>query len=60
MLPLTPEDVYAHGLRIIHYGWLTSEQNVYGKLRREQIETHGSNGWAIGPAKTRRPVTRCS
>jgi acyl-homoserine-lactone acylase len=52
MLPLTPEDVYAHGLRIIHYGWLTSEQNVYGKLRREQIETHGSNGWAIGPAKS--------
>jgi acyl-homoserine-lactone acylase len=52
MLPLTPEDVYAHGLRIIHYDWLTSEQNVYGKLRREQIETHGSNGWAIGPAKS--------
>ena len=52
LLPLTPEDVYAHGLRIIHYGWLTSEQTVYGKLRREQIETHGSNGWAIGPAKS--------
>jgi acyl-homoserine-lactone acylase len=52
MLPLTPEDVYAHGLRIIHYDWLTSEQNVYGKLRREQIEPHGSNGWAIGPAKS--------
>jgi acyl-homoserine-lactone acylase len=52
LLPLTPEDVYAHGLRIIHYDWLTSEQNVYGKLRREQIETHGSNGWAIGPAKS--------
>jgi acyl-homoserine-lactone acylase len=52
MLPLTPEDIYAHGLRIIHFGWLTSEQNVYAKLRREQIETHGSNGWAIGPAKS--------
>ena len=52
VLPLTPEDVYAHGLRIIHYDWLTSEQNVYSKLRREEIETHGSNGWAIGPAKS--------
>jgi acyl-homoserine-lactone acylase len=52
LLPLTPDDVYAHGLRIIHYDWLTSEQNVYGKLRREPIETHGSNGWAIGPAKS--------
>ena len=52
VLPLTPEDVYAHGLRIIHYDWLTSEQNVYSKMRREEIETHGSNGWAIGPAKS--------
>ncbi|HUE90304.1 MAG TPA: penicillin acylase family protein [Vicinamibacterales bacterium] len=52
VLPLTPEDVYAHGLRIIHYDWLTSEQNVYRKARQEVIETHGSNGWAIGPSKS--------
>jgi acyl-homoserine-lactone acylase len=52
VLPLTPEDVYAHGLRIIHYDWLTSEQSVYSKARREVVETHGSNGWAIGPAKS--------
>jgi acyl-homoserine-lactone acylase len=52
VLPLTAEDVYAHGLRIIHFDWLTSEQNVYRKLQRETIETHGSNGWAIGPAKS--------
>jgi acyl-homoserine-lactone acylase len=52
VLPLTAEDVYAHGLRIIHYDWLTSEQNVYRKARREVIETHGSNGWAIGPSKS--------
>ena len=52
VLPLTPEDVYAHGLRIIHYDWLTSEQNVYRKARREEIETHGSNGWAIAPSKS--------
>lgn len=52
VLPLTPEDVYAHGLRVIHYDWLTSEQNVYRKARREVIETHGSNGWAIAPSKS--------
>ena len=52
VLPLTPEDVYAHGLRIIHYDWLTSENGVYGKIRREPVEAHGSNGWAIAPSKT--------
>jgi acyl-homoserine-lactone acylase len=52
VLPLTPEDVYAHGLRVIHYDWLTSEPNVYRRLRQEVVETHGSNGWAIGPAKS--------
>lgn len=52
VLPLTPEDVYAHGLRIIHYDWLTSETTVYRKARREPVETNGSNGWAIGPAKS--------
>src|SRR5688572_3188619 len=52
VLPLTAEDVYAHGLRVIHYDWLTSEQNVYRKARQEVIETHGSNGWAIGPSKS--------
>ena len=52
VLPFTAEDVYAHGLRIIHYDWLTSEQNVYRKARQEVIETHGSNGWAIAPSKS--------
>ena len=52
VLPLTAEDVYAHGLRIIHYDWLTSEQNVYRKARQEVVDPHGSNGWAIGPSKS--------
>ena len=52
VLPLTAEDVYAHGLRIIHYDWLTSEPNVYRKSRQEVIETHGSTGWAIAPSKS--------
>jgi acyl-homoserine-lactone acylase len=52
VLPLTLEDVYAHGLRIIHYDWLTSENGVDGKIRREPVQAHGSNGWAIAPSKT--------
>jgi acyl-homoserine-lactone acylase len=52
VLPFTAEDVYAHGLRIIHFDWLTSENNVDGRIRREKVETHGSNGWAIGPSKS--------
>ena len=52
VLPLTPGDVYAHGLRIIHYDWLTSENGVYSKARRAEVETHGSNGWAIAPSKS--------
>ena len=52
VLPLTPADVYAHGLRIIHYDWLTSENSVYSKARRAEVETHGSNGWAIAPSKS--------
>jgi acyl-homoserine-lactone acylase len=52
VLPLTPEDVYAHGLRVIHYDWLTSEQNLNTRMRREEVGTHGSNGWAIAPSKT--------
>ena len=52
VMPLTAEDVYAHGMRIIHYDWLTSERSVYSKARQAELETHGSNGWAIGPSKT--------
>jgi acyl-homoserine-lactone acylase len=52
VLPLTADDVYAHGLRVIHYDWLTSEQNIYRLARQEVVETHGSNGWAIGPSKS--------
>jgi acyl-homoserine-lactone acylase len=52
MMPLTAEDVYAHGMRDIHYDWLTSETIVMSKARRAPLDTHGSNGWAIGPSKT--------
>lgn len=52
MMPLTAEDVYAHGMRDILYDWLTSETTVMSKARQAPLETHGSNGWAIGPSKS--------
>ncbi|MBI4486992.1 MAG: penicillin acylase family protein [Acidobacteria bacterium] len=52
MMPLTAEDVYAHGMSIIQYDWVTSQGSVYSKARSVVLETHGSNGWAIGPAKS--------
>ena len=60
VLPLTAEDVYAHGLRIIHYDWLTSENSVYAKAatrgRRDAwIERLGDRA-----VQNRRPATPCS
>lgn len=50
VLPLTPEDVYAHGLRVIHYDWIINPQKLETRLRRAEADVHGSNEWAIGPS----------
>jgi acyl-homoserine-lactone acylase len=52
VLPLTVEDVYAHGLRVIHYDWIVSPRRLEGRLARWEDEVHGSNEWAIGPARS--------
>ncbi len=52
VLPVTVEDVLAHGLRVIHYDWLVSPSKIETRLRRENPETHGSNEWAIAPARS--------
>jgi acyl-homoserine-lactone acylase len=52
VLPLTAEDVYAHGLRVIHYDWVVSPRRLEGRLARWEDEVHGSNAWAIGPARS--------
>ena len=52
VLPLTAEDVYAHGLRVIHYDWVVSPRRLEGRLARWEDEVHGSNEWAIGPARS--------
>jgi acyl-homoserine-lactone acylase len=52
MLPLTAVDVYAHGMRNIQFGWLTSAGNVEQRARQATLVDSGSNGWAIAPSKT--------
>jgi acyl-homoserine-lactone acylase len=52
VLPLSAEDVYAHGLRVIHYDWVVSPRRLEGRLQRWEDEVHGSNEWAIGPARS--------
>lgn len=49
-LPLTVEDVLAHGLRVIHYDWLVNPARVETRVRRAMDEVHGSNEWAIAPS----------
>ena len=50
VLPVSVEDVYAHGLRVIHYDWIISPSRLETRLRRAEVETHGSNEWAIAPS----------
>ena len=48
--PFQPEDVLAHGLRVIHYDWLVSAAKVETRVKRANVEMHGSNEWAIAPS----------
>jgi acyl-homoserine-lactone acylase len=52
VLPLSVEDVLAHGLRVIHYDWIVSPSKLDTRLRRADLEAHGSNSWAIAPARS--------
>jgi len=52
VLPITAEDVYAHGLRVIHYDWIVSPARLERRLARWEQDVHGSNEWAIAPARS--------
>ena len=52
VLPVTVEDVYAHCLRVIHYDWIISPAKLEARLKRAEADAHGSNEWAIGPARS--------
>lgn len=51
-LPLTVEDVLAHGMRVIHYDWLVSPSKIETRLKSLDSDVHGSNGWAIAPSRS--------
>jgi acyl-homoserine-lactone acylase len=50
VMPITVEDVYAHGLRVIHYDWIVNPSKLDARLRRAEADVHGSNEWAIAPS----------
>lgn len=52
VLPLTPEDVYAHGLRTIHFDWVVSPRRLQTRLERYDPAVSGSNEWAIAPSRS--------
>ncbi|MEZ5418245.1 MAG: penicillin acylase family protein [Vicinamibacterales bacterium] len=52
VLPLTPVDVYAHGLRTIHYDWIVSPRRLETRLARWEDEVHGSNEWAVSASRS--------
>jgi acyl-homoserine-lactone acylase len=52
VLPLTVEDVYAHGLRTIHFDWVVSPRRLEQRLTRYENDVHGSNEWAIAPSRS--------
>jgi acyl-homoserine-lactone acylase len=52
VLPVSEEDVYAHGLRVIHYDWIINPGKLEGRLARADVEPHGSNEWAIAPSRS--------
>jgi acyl-homoserine-lactone acylase len=52
ILPLTVEDVLAHGLRVIHYDWIVNPAKIAIRVRRANVDVHGSNEWAIAPARS--------
>ena len=46
------EDVYAHGLRTIHFDWVVSPRRLEQRLTRYENDVHGSNEWAIAPSRS--------
>ncbi|MGD9906491.1 MAG: penicillin acylase family protein [Vicinamibacterales bacterium] len=52
VLPLSAEDVYAHGLRTIHYDWIVSPRRLETRLARWDDEVHGSNEWAVSASRS--------
>ena len=59
VLPLTVEDILAHGMRVVHFDWLVSVERVETRVDGLIKPPSGSNGWAISPARSPLPVRQC-
>ncbi|HJP91737.1 MAG TPA: acylase [Pyrinomonadaceae bacterium] len=51
VLPVTPVDVIAHAQRVVHFTFVVNPGVISGVTR--QWPGNGSNGWAIGPARSK-------
>ena len=52
VLPVSVEDVYAHGLRVIHYDWIINPAKLETRLAGADADAHGSNEWAIAASRS--------
>ena len=52
VLPVTVEDVLAHVQRVIHFDWIINQAKLDARLKAAAPEVHGSNEWAIAPARS--------
>ncbi len=52
VLPLTVDDILAHGMRVINFGWLVNADSVQTRANGLIKPPSGSNGWAISPDNT--------
>src|SRR5260370_23166038 len=50
VLPLSTEDVLAHGMRVVHFDWLVSPSRIEQRIRQRDAAGHGSKRWAIAPS----------
>ena len=52
VLPITPQDILAHGYRVLNYDFIASGGINHAENLVDESFTNGSNGWAIAPSRT--------
>jgi acyl-homoserine-lactone acylase len=52
VLPVTPQDILAHGYRVLNYEFIARSGISYAENLEDEAASNGSNGWAIAPSRT--------
>lgn len=52
VLPVTAQDILAHGYRVLNYEFIARSGISYAERVMDDQPTNGSNGWAIAPNRT--------